>query len=164
MAIESTTNLVTSMPSDREFKMERSFDAPVELVFRAFSEPELIPKWWGKRGNPTVVETFDFRPGGAWRFTNHSPDGTVWGFSGEFREIDPPRRIVQTFSFDPIPGYIIETITFEHMGSQTKVSYVSLFDSMEARDGMAASGMESGAVETYNRLDELLEELKKADN
>jgi uncharacterized protein YndB with AHSA1/START domain len=152
--------IVTSMPSDREIAMERSFTAPVELVFRAFGDADLIPKWWGFRTSTTVVEKLDFRPGGSWRFAQKSPDGEEWGFSGEFREIDPPRKIVQTFSYDPIPGYLVETVTFEQIGDQTKVTSVSLLDSKEARDGMAATGMEAGANETYDRLDELLETMK----
>jgi len=74
--------------------MERVFDAPRELVFRAFTDPELIPRWWGMRDSTTVVDSMDVRPGGAWRYVQIAPDGTRHAFRGEFREIVPPQRIV----------------------------------------------------------------------
>lgn len=153
--------IVTTMPSDLEIKMERWFTAPVELVFRAHGDADLIAKWWGQRGSVTTVERMDFRTGGGWRFTQTTPEGDVYGFSGEYREVTPTSTIVQTFKFDPIPDSLLETITFEQIGDQTKVSSLSVFDSKEARDGMAASGMEAGANESFDRLEELLEELKQ---
>lgn len=147
-----------TLSSDREIVMERVFDAPRELVFRAMTNPELVPKWWGQRHSTTIIDTFDMRPGGKWRFIQRMPDGTELAFRGEVREVVPPERIVQTFEFEPMAGHISEeTMTLETVeGGKTKLTVRSRFSSVEDRDGMLASGMEAGAAETYDRLAELL--------
>src|SRR5512141_1584118 len=102
---------VLSLPSDREILITRVFDAPRELVFRAHTDPDLIPLWWGPRSTMTIVEKMDLRAGGAYRFLHRGPDGSEYSFYGEFREIVPPERIVQTSEFDGAPGQIVlETI------------------------------------------------------
>ena len=150
-----TTTLTT--PSDREIVTDRVFDAPRERVFAAFSDPELIPQWWGPRAATTIVDQMDVRAGGAWRFVCRNPDGSEDGFRGTYREVVPPERIVQTFEWEGMPGHVmVETATFEELGECTKVTTVSLFHTPEERDGMLASGMERGLNESYERLDELL--------
>ena len=150
-----STTLTT--PSDREIVTERVFDAPRERVFAAFSDPELIPQWWGPRAAPTIVDQMDARPGGAWRFVCRNADGSEDGFRGTYREVTPPERIVETFEWEGMPGHVIvETATFEELGGCTKVTTVSLFHTPEERDGMLAAGMERGLTESYERLDELL--------
>jgi uncharacterized protein YndB with AHSA1/START domain len=161
MSSTQTNKLVVSTPSDLEIQMARTFDAPRELVFNAFIDPELIPKWWGPRNTTTVIDTLEARTGGKWRFLNIGSDGTEHAFRGEFREVTPPERIVWTFEYEPWPGNItVETVTFEEQDGKTTVSTVSTFDTVENRDAMLNSGMETGAAESYDRLEELLATLR----
>ena len=152
----SGTTAVTT-PSDREIVSERVFDAPRERVFAAYTDPQLIPRWWGPRGATTIVDQMDVRPGGAWRFVSRDSNGSETGFRGTYREVTPPERIVQTFEWEGMPGHVlVETATFEDLGGRTKVTTTSLFHTPEERDGMLASGMERGLTETHDRLAELL--------
>jgi uncharacterized protein YndB with AHSA1/START domain len=156
---QAPTATVTT-PADREIHIERVFDAPRDRVFAVYTDPQLIPEWWGPRDTTTVVDEMDVRPGGSWRFVMRSADGSESGFRGVYREVTPPERIVQTFEWEGMPGHIcVETATFEDLGDRTKVTTVSLFHTTEERDGMLGSGMEGGLNETYARLDELLARL-----
>jgi uncharacterized protein YndB with AHSA1/START domain len=151
---DDTTRVTT--PTDREIRTERIFNAPRERVFAAMTDPELIPKWWGPREMDTVVDVMDVRPGGQWRFV-HTAYGQETAFRGTYREITPPERIVQTFEWEGMPGHVlVETATLEDLGDRTKLTTVSLFHTTEERDGMLASGMESGLSESHQRLDEVL--------
>lgn len=143
-------------PSDREIRIERTFNAPRDRVWRAFTDPTLLAQWWG-RGHKLVIERMEFERGGHWRFVEHGPEG-IHGFEGRFREITPPERLVQTFEWDGMPGYvIIETATFEDLGDgRTRIVNVSLFHTTEERDGMLQSGMEEGMNQSYAALDALL--------
>ena len=144
-------------PSEREIATERVFDAPRDRVFAAYTDPGLIPEWWGPRGTTTIVDQMEVRPGGKWRFVHRDEDGNETGFRGTYREISPPERIVQTFEWEGMPGHVlVETAIFEDLGEQTRVKTTSLFHTPEERDGMLASGMEAGLTETHERLDELL--------
>ena len=155
---ENTRRAATvTTPSDREIRIERIFDAPRDRVFAALTDPELIPQWWGPRGMTATVDRFDVRAGGDWRIVLRGEDGAEEAFRGSYREVTPPERIVQTFEWEPMAGYVVlETLTLEDLGEQTKLVNVSLFFATEERDGMLASGMERGINETYERLDELL--------
>ncbi len=153
----TTGATVLTTPSDREIVSERVFDAPRERVFTAFTDPELIPEWWGPRRLTTTVDKMDVRRGGAWRFVSRDSNGEEQGFRGTYREVTPPERGVQTFEWEGMPGHVIvETVTFEDLGGRTKVTNISLFHTTEERDGMLASGMESGLTESHDRLDEVL--------
>ncbi len=153
----TTGATVLTTPSDREIVSERVFDAPRERVFTAFTDPELIPEWWGPRRLTTTVDKMDVRRGGAWRFVSRDSNGEEQGFRGTYREVTPPERVVQTFEWEGMPGHVIvETVTFEDLGGRTKVTNISLFHTTEERDGMLASGMESGLTESHDRLDEVL--------
>jgi uncharacterized protein YndB with AHSA1/START domain len=145
---------------DREIRIERVFNAPRDRVFAAFTDPELIPRWWGPRQYTTRVEKMDVRPGGEWHFVHEGGnEEDNHGFRGEYREVTPPERLVQTFEWLGMPGHIaVETAAFEDLGERTRLVTTSVFDSTEDRDGMIASGMESGLSETYERLDEVLAE------
>jgi uncharacterized protein YndB with AHSA1/START domain len=149
-----TTKVTT--PAEREIRIERIFNAPRERVWRAMTDPEQVAQWWG-RGNKLVIERLEVERGGHWRFVEHSPEG-VHGFEGRFREVTPPQRVVQTFEWDGMPGYVvINTMTLEDLGDgRTKVVTVSLFHTTEERDGMLSSGMETGLNESYAALDRLL--------
>ena len=144
-------------PTDREFRIQRVFDAPRDRVFAVYTDPKLIPEWWGPRDTTTVVDEMDVRTGGRWRFVMRNADGSESGFRGAYREVTPPERIVQTFEWEPMAGHVsVETATFEDLGDRTKVVTTSIFHTTEERDGMLESGMEGGMNEMHARLDELL--------
>src|SRR5574339_257992 len=103
-AKDSPAALLTIL-SDREVVLTRLFDAPRELVFRAHTDPELIPQWWGLRSNTTIVEELELRPGGAWRFVQRDAKGNEFAFHGEYREVMAPERLVNTFEFEGVPGH-----------------------------------------------------------
>jgi uncharacterized protein YndB with AHSA1/START domain len=144
-------------PTDREILMERVFNAPRDRVFAVYTDPTLIPEWWGPG---TVVDHMDVRTGGSWRFVARNPDGSEAVFQGDYREVTPPERIVQTFETAWNPGHPhLETFTFEDLGEQTRLSTRLLFDTTEERDTILSYGAERGANETYARLDTLFAKL-----
>jgi uncharacterized protein YndB with AHSA1/START domain len=143
---------------EREIIMERTFDAPRELVWKVWSDPKLIPQWWGKSAQETTVDKLDFKPGGRWRFVVRDSGGTEFGFNGEFREIVAPQKVVYTFNFEPIgPGHeLTEEVTFEEQGSKTKMKSKAIYQTVEDLEGMLKAGMEGGANESMDRFEELL--------
>ena len=151
-----TNELLVATPTDREVRIERSFNAPRDRVWRAFTDPKLVAQWWG-RGNKLDIERMVVERGGHWRYVEHAPEGAQ-GFEGRYREVTPPERLVRTFEWDGMPGYVaIETVDFEDLGDgRTRVVNTSLFHTTEERDGMLSSGMESGVRESYAALDRLL--------
>lgn len=151
--------LVTATPSDVEISMSRVFDAPRDLVFEAHSSCEHLSNWWGPRKYEVVSCEVDFRPGGTWRVTHRAPDGGEITFFGEYLEIVPPERFVWTFGFNDDPGGP-ETYTFEEHDGKTTLTSHAVFPTKEMRDEVLNSGMEEGAAETYERLDEYLEVLR----
>jgi uncharacterized protein YndB with AHSA1/START domain len=151
-----------STPSDREILVERIFDAPRDIVWAAFTRPELIAQWWG-RGNKLDVERFEVERGGHWRFVEHGPEGDA-GFEGRFREVSPPERLVQTFEWDGMPGYVsVDTAVFEDLGDgRTRIVTTTIFHTREERDGMLGAGMEQGLNQSYAALDKLLETMVRS--
>jgi uncharacterized protein YndB with AHSA1/START domain len=161
MTQSNASKLNMTTPSDREIQMTRTFNAPRELVFRAMTEADLMARWWGPRRYTTVIEKLELRPGGTYRFLNRAADGTEHAFRGEIREVVPPERLVWTFEYEGMPGHIcLDTFVLEVHDGKTTVTATSLFDSKEDRDDMQSTDMEEGAAESYERLDELLAELK----
>jgi uncharacterized protein YndB with AHSA1/START domain len=157
-----SNQLTVTTPSDREIVSTRVFDAPRDLVFEAHTSCEHMSHWWGPRKYEVASCEMDFRPGGAWRIVHRGPDGEIPGFRGEFREIVHPERIVWTFEWEGVPGHVsVQTATFEEHDGKTTLRATAVFDTVEDRDGMLQSGMEEGAVETYDRLDEYLEVLER---
>jgi uncharacterized protein YndB with AHSA1/START domain len=155
-AHEASPATITT-PTDREVRTEREFDAPRERVFAAFTDPELIPQWWGLRSTTTIVDRMDARTGGDWRFVERNADGSEVAFRGTYREVTPPERIVYTFEWDGIPGYVcLESVELGDLGERTRVTTTTTFFATEERDGMLESGMEKGLNESYEQLDELL--------
>ena len=147
---------VVSKPSDREIRIERTFNAPREKVWRAMTEPKLIARWWG-RGNPLDIPTFEFTKGGHYRFVEHA-NGEAHGFEGRFGEIEAPHRMMQTFEWDGMPCYPARiTIQLDDDGDRTHMTEIMIFFQSEERDGMLMSGMEGGMNESLNALDRLLE-------
>ncbi len=158
MLTGNSNALTLTTPSEREIVTTRVFDAPRELVFRAYTDPDAIPKWWGPRRHKTTVDQMEVRPGGAWRYVSRDSDGTEYAFHGVYREVVPPERLVCTFEFEGMPGHVsVDTATFEEHDGKTTLTTRSLFDSVQDRDGMLQSGMESGFSETMDRLAELLQ-------
>lgn len=151
-----TDTAKVTTPSDREIRIERTFKASRDRVWRAFTEPALVVQWWG-RGNRLVIERMEVVPGGHWRFVEHAPDG-VHGFEGRYREVTPQDRLVHTFEWDGMPAYVcIETVVLTDLGDgRTQVVNTSLFHTTEERDGMLRSGMEQGLNQSYAALDTLL--------
>lgn len=149
-----------TLPSDREILLTRVFDAPRELVFEAHSKPEHVRRWWGPRRYELAVCEMDFRPGGTWRFVQRDTEGNEYGFHGEYREIVRPERLAYTFEYEGAPGQVsVETITFDEDEGRTLATNLVVFPTPEARDAMIASGMESGAAESMDRLEEYLRSL-----
>ena len=145
-----------TFPGDRTIRTERVFDAPKSKVWKAFTDPKQIVRWWG-RGPKCTVERHELERGGHWRFTVYEGKAKQ-GFEGRFREVTPEDRIVQTFEWDGMPGHgVIETVTFEDLGGgKTKLINDSLFHTAEECQGMAQSGMEEGLNDSYEALDALL--------
>ena len=140
--------------------MERVFDAPRELVWKTITDPGSVPKWWGPAKFKTVVDKMDFRVGGQWRFLNVAGDGQEFAFNGVYKEIVPMEKVVDTFNFEPIgPGHeMTETMVLEVVdGNKSKATQTSVYQNLADLEGMVNSGMESGAVETWERLAELVE-------
>lgn len=138
-------------------RITREFDAPPAAVFRAHSDPELLARWLGPRDLVMEVERFDCRRGGEYRYVHRLGDDEFW-FHGSFHDVRPDELIVQTFTYEGMPdGVALERMTFEPLpGGRTRLVGTSLVDSFEDRDAFVASGMESGVVEGYEKLDELL--------
>jgi uncharacterized protein YndB with AHSA1/START domain len=148
---------VVADPGTHEIQITRSFDAPRELVYRAFTDPDAVRQWWGQRDNETIVDRLEARAGGQWRFVQRSQDGNEHGFHGVYHEAVAPERIVYTFEWEGMPGHVLlETVTLEEQDGKTHMTDISVFQSVADRDGMLQSGMESGAAESFDRLDEYL--------
>ncbi|HEX5173556.1 MAG TPA: SRPBCC domain-containing protein [Gaiellaceae bacterium] len=136
---------VVTQPNELEIRVERVFDAPRDHVFSVWTDPELIPEWWGEN---TVVEEMDVRAGGRWRF--NTGYGVV---EGEYREVDPPALLVQTFQNH------LQTLEFEELGEQTKLTQTMRFETTEQRDTTMQYGVEEGAKGGFARVDAVLQKL-----
>jgi uncharacterized protein YndB with AHSA1/START domain len=141
--------------------IERELDAPRELVFRAYTEPELLKQWLGPRKYEMVIERYEVRDGGGWRYVHRDADGNEYGFHGVFHGPMSIDGGVQTFEFEGVPGHVaLDTLRLEDLGNgRTRVTTHSVYQSIEDRDGMVEAGMSQGVNEGYERLDELLARL-----
>ena len=151
---------ITAEPGKQEIFITREFDAPRELVFKAYTDPELYTKWLGPRELTMTLEKFEPRDGGSWRYIHQDQDSNKYAFRGVYHEVVAPERIIGTFEFEGLPekGHVIlGTTIFEVLpGDRTKLTSQSVFQSVADRDGMLRSGMERGVNDGYDRLDELL--------
>ena len=154
--MKNTGTLKVTTPSDREILLTRVFDAPRDLVFDAFTKPELLKRWFGPRGWSLVVCDVDLKVGGGFRFVLRGPDGKEMGIRGLYKEIVRPERSVHMESFDDYPGESQVTAVFVEQGGKTTLTVTVLYPSREVRDAVLQSGMEHGAAESYDRLAELL--------
>ena len=139
--MKNTGTLKVTPPSDREIVMTRVFNAPRNMVFDAFTKPELLKRWFG--------------PGG-WTLVSRGPDGNQMGMRGTYRELAPPEKSVHMESYDDYPGESQVTGIFTELNGKTTLTVTVLYDSKEVRDAVLQSGMEHGAAESYDRLAELL--------
>jgi uncharacterized protein YndB with AHSA1/START domain len=166
MAVSSVANsgsFKTTTPSDREITLTRLFSAPRQLVFDAMTKPEHVRRWWGILDENYSLSRcdIDLRPGGTWHWVGRGPKGE-FGFHGVYREVTPPDRLVFTEIFDPFPdGESIVTTTFTEEDGQTRMTVTALYESREVRDTVLATGMEKGAAISYDRLEEVVQELQQ---
>ena len=154
-----------TLPSEREIRITRQFDAPASLVFKAWTTPELVRRWWGFETSEWLVCEIDLRVGGRWRYVTREPDGSEVGFHGEYREIDAPRRVVSTEVFEGFPdpdGAALDTVTFEERAGVTTMTINILHSHPEHRDAHLASGMEGGMQVSMNRLEDVVTDLAAA--
>ena len=156
---------IVAEPGKQEIIIMREFNAPRELVFKAFTDPKLYVQWLGPQGLTMTLETFEAKNGGSWRYIQKDQDGNEFAFHGVNHEILIPERIISTFEFEGLPekGHVIfQTSKFETLhDDRTKLISQSVFQSVEDRDGMLQSGMEEGVNDSYDRLDDLLEKMSK---
>ncbi|MEQ0562202.1 SRPBCC family protein [Amycolatopsis sp. NEAU-NG30] len=151
-----TGTTITAQPGTPFIEVTREFAAPKPAVFRAHTEPDLVKQWLGPRDLEMEILEFDARSGGSYRYV-HRADRGEFRFRGVFHSVEEDSRIIQTFEFEGAPGEVcLETMTLTETDGGTRVQVRSVFPSVEARDAMVASGMESGIVEGYEQLDELL--------
>ncbi|MGB0120839.1 MAG: SRPBCC domain-containing protein [Solirubrobacterales bacterium] len=159
MSTQSQNETKVTLPDDLSVVVEREFEAPRELVWECYADPDLVQEWLGPRGLKMKIEEYDFRPGGAWKYI-HSDDSNDYVFFGEFLELNEPEYMKQTFNFvmEPvIPPSIDELELIELEGGRTLLKSTSTFESNDLREGMIQNGMEIGIREGNERLDELLE-------
>jgi uncharacterized protein YndB with AHSA1/START domain len=139
----------------QDLVMERVFDAPRELVWKVITDPKRVSDWWGPHGYTTTVVEMDVRVGGRWRYIQHTTGGEDVPFKGEYLEVVPPERLVDTFIYD-VPPFneqsTTRTLTLEDLGGRTKVTGRDRFPSAEMLEGALSMGMVGGAIETWDRL------------
>lgn len=165
MAASRNPTRITTEPGKQELFITREFEAPREVVFRAFTDPEIYAQWIGPRGFTTTMDVFEPVNGGRWRWIQTDPDGNAFAFRGVYHEVVAPERIVGTFEFEgwPRSGHVVlEVSGFEDLpGGRSRVTTQSIYRSVEDRDRMVNEGMESGTREGYERLDEWIESRRR---
>ncbi len=150
----------TIEPGKQEIIMERMFNAPRQRVFKAYTDPQLIPQWWGPKRYTTTVDALELRKGGMWRYVQRDTQGHEFAHNGVYHIIKAPERLIYTYEFEGTPGNVGLVITlFEEQDGQTKLIEKSIFPSVADRDATAESGMQDGAIETMDRLEAILERL-----
>jgi uncharacterized protein YndB with AHSA1/START domain len=163
MAVASSGTAKVTLPTDEQILITREFDAPKHLVYRAWTTPELVRQWWsGKRGEMTVCE-IDLRVGGSWRYVMIATGGHEVAFHGEFREIVPDERIVNTEVYEPMPGDgVLNIVTFSETDGRTTLELLTECGSLEVRDAIVGSGMEGGMQEGMDLLEQVAISLRQS--
>jgi uncharacterized protein YndB with AHSA1/START domain len=157
----SSGSAAVTLPTDEQILITREFDAPKELVFKAFTTPDLVKRWWhANRGEMTIAE-IDLRVGGKWRYVSVADGGIEVGFHGEYREIVPNERIVSTETYEGLPegvpeeqGTTVNTATFTETDGRTTLTILVQAPSKETRDAMIESGMEAGMQDALDLLEQ----------
>ena len=154
MAVASSGTAKVTLPADDQILIEREFAAPAHLVWRAVTEPELVRRWWpAGRGEMTACE-IDLRVGGTWRYAMRAEAGEEFSFYGEFLDIVPDAKIVQTETFEPFPDNAsTNTMTLTERDGVTLLRTLVQHDSPQARDMHVNSGMEAGMQDAFDRLE-----------
>jgi len=148
---------IIAEPGIPQIVITREFDAPRDLLFRAHTDPALLARWLGPRRLSMIIDHFDARAGGTWRYIHRDTDGNEYGFHGVFHGTPSPDGIVQTFEFEGMPGHVsLQTIAFEEHDGKTLLRQNVVFQSVADRDGMLESGMAEGVNDSMERLDELI--------
>ncbi|WP_304451317.1 SRPBCC family protein [Nocardiopsis sp. YSL2] len=148
---------VVAEPGRQDIVVRRGFDAPRDVVFEAMTDPRYLAQWWGRKESELHIDRFEPRSGGSWRVVEKDADGGEYAFHGVFHEVTAPERYVQTFEFEGQPGHVLlETHSLEDEGERTVYTAYSVFQSVEDRDGMVDSGMETGLTESMDALEALL--------
>jgi uncharacterized protein YndB with AHSA1/START domain len=160
-AVTSSGTATVTLPTDKQILITREFDAPKDLVYRAWTTPELVKSWWsGNRGETTIAE-IDLRVGGAWRCVMVTNGGFEVAFHGEYREIVPDERIVSTEVYEGLPeGKALNTVTFSEEDGRTTLTVLVQHASREARDAHVNSGMETGMQEGMDLLEQVAVSLR----
>jgi uncharacterized protein YndB with AHSA1/START domain len=161
MPVTSSGTARVTLPADEQILITREFDAPKEVVYKAFTTPELVKRWWhAKRGEMTVAE-IDLRLGGKWRYVMVADGGIEVGFHGEYREIVPNERIVSTEVFEGYPDEeAVNTATFTEVAGRTTLEILVQHSSKEARDAHIDSGMEAGMQDAFDLLEQVAVSLR----
>jgi uncharacterized protein YndB with AHSA1/START domain len=142
--------------------ISREFDAPRDLVFKAYTDPALLVQWLGPRKYKMTLESWEPRDGGRWRYVHSDDEGNVWGFHGVFHGDQTPDGMLQTFEFDGAPGHVsLESLKLEERDGKTLLRNHAVYQSVDARDAMIAGGMEEGMNDSFDRLDELIARLRQ---
>lgn len=152
---------IDAPPGERHIVLTRTFRAPRSLVWKAISQPEHLIRWWGPHRHANRILAYDWRVGGNWRIQTTTPEGEIVVFHGQYLEIEPEWKTVQTFGMEGMYGdaVSVDTLTLEEIDGVTHYRVVSVLPDVQSRDGMLASGMETGVVEGFERLDAILAEL-----
>ena len=160
---KTNSEVLVSLPSDREIAFTRYFERSSELLFDAWTKPEHVRKWWGCEGSTIIHCDIDLRVGGAWHIVMRIQDGSDHPFRGSYREVVRASRLVYTECYD-VPQFgrpeWLTTITFKQVGHRTELCHTILHKSRQARDGHLQAGMEAGMIQTLTRLDEHAAELE----
>jgi uncharacterized protein YndB with AHSA1/START domain len=156
MAVTSSGTATVTLPADEQILITREFDAPKRLVYKAWTTPELVKRWWNARRGEVTIAQIDLRVGGAWRYVMVTDDGFEVGFHGEYREIVPNERIVSTEVYEGMPeGEALNTITFTEADGRTTLTILVQHTSKEHRDAHINSGMEAGMQDAMDLLEQV---------
>ena len=156
MAVTSSGTAKVTLPKDEQILITREFDAPKHLVYKAWTTPELVKRWWSaNRGQVTIAE-IDLRVGGMWRYVMVADGGVEVGFHGEYREIVPNERIVSTEVYEGMPeGEAVDTLTFSEADGRTSLAILVQHTSKAHRDAHINSGMEAGMQDAMDLLEQV---------
>jgi uncharacterized protein YndB with AHSA1/START domain len=161
MALTSSGTATVTLPADEQILITREFNAPKELVYKAWTTPELVKRWWNARRGEVTIAEIDLRVGGAWRYVMVTDDGFEVGFHGEFREIVPNERIVATEVYEGMPdAEAVNTVTFAEADGRTTLTILVQHSKKEHRDAHIESGMEAGMQDAFDLLEEVAVSLR----
>jgi uncharacterized protein YndB with AHSA1/START domain len=161
MTVTNSGSATLTLPTDEQILITREFDAPKHLVWRAWTTPELVERWWsGERGSVMSAE-IDLRVGGKWRYVTIADGGLEVAFHGEYRELVPNERIVMTDVYEAMPdGEALVTVTFTENDGRTVLALLMQLSNKVSRDAVINSGMEAGMQVSWDRLEQVAASLR----